>query len=550
MQIEGVRIQYVFSFLFDVMPFAKEVLINGGQRKPLGDYLQHFLQTEESHYYPQQAIAWHKAEEDEPWQARSALYMQFQHLSIDTRTQEVTIDSIGPVTLQCHLALFDTGMGVMWVRLDIPRKLTSEQFQRIVQPGAFPVLISQAGQEQERRTIHQVFFSEVARLQSLIQNAVKDLPSPTQETLLSDPSQWDSTQCVLTIRWIERDLLRQGDVLWRDTLESDGATPDGVFQEPHLVMLLKIPSTDRDKLDHLEPKTADTFSNILGILHGVPDGMIDPSHGLDRAEISLHNLYPDKRFKTYLHCNHLVVLHSENWTSNDLKQFEKGLFRTFVAMRGCWHYYALTSERLDQTNEVLFQQFLGITALDAQEPSFGPRLLEKKKEIIQARGRFLRCLAIEDPLVRSVGMTAFSCIYEEGSRALRLRELRDVVREKLHELDSLYDMVNSYAARSQYELRSPRIRCASKTAMLMGLVLALLASAGMAVGLWLTWSQLLPRWARPLAIMVFSALLMYTLYLALRLVLYRYLSSATVSQISPSASTSSEQLRTGNAEQR
>ena len=519
----GARINYVFSFVFDALPFSQHVRA-AGRNVSLGECLRNKLSETEAYHYPPLGIEYHMAEEKEPPQARSALYLQFPHLSIDTVTRGVAIEGVGSVQVYCHLALFESGMGMVWVGIEVDHELEDEKLRELAQRGSHPLLVTDVGEQEERLSVHQLFFREVDHLRRAVQGALGQLEPADQKRLVRHPRQWNATERRIAVRWFEVDPAETSDIIWRDreTLSkaARAATPDGVFQEPYVVLVLKVAQADREMLDILGPRGAPMFRRVFGILHNIPEQWVDPSHGQGRPEMLLSNLFPDRRFKTYLHSNCLVVVHSEDQSSGEMKDFLRGLFRTFVAFRSVWHYYALTNEQLDNAIDVLSRQFLDILGTRSRSPDALARLRQTRQEIAEARGRFLRCMAVEDPLVRSVGMTPFAAIYEEGSKTMRLAELREVVGLKLRELDNLYSMVNSYVLR-----QGPPPRTWLRILLGLGIPVIFLWGAG--AFLWFKVIKEAEGWTQPLTVWgvgVAASVVVFVVFLVAWLLIRSFLS--------------------------
>jgi len=78
------------------------------------------------------------------------------------------------------------------------------------------------------------------------------------------------------------------------------------------------------------------------------------------------------------------------------------------------------------------------------------------RAIIDVTGYVLKNLALDDPFVRSVGLTRLANLYEKCADTYGLRDLRQLIEFKLEKIDDLYNMIVSYRARSAYGL--PRRR--------------------------------------------------------------------------------------------
>lgn len=481
--IEAARVYYIFSFAFSPLPFRESVSLKG-QTRSLGEFLALQLGTLNGTHY-ESPVACHMSEEKEPPASRSALYIPYPHLSIDTIQEYVDVEGMGRALKRCHIAVFESGMGVMWVLVEpeTPPNLRglSRAASREGLPGISPIPMNVA-ETVPQRTIHQVFMSEIQALCAVINQALSELPPDDHERLSrkNPPSLMNSAPETLATQsegqrarfrvvWIDKDPA----FLWHD--DTGEHARQGAFEEPSVAIVLRVEEALRDRLD-LDPQLPDRLEVerlISGLLHTTTETEIDlfhhaPEHRGDR----LHSLYPAKRFRTFLHCNCLLVLQSEDMRSPLFNEFTTGLFRTFCALRGYWHVYSVVNEQLDSKISLLLSQFEEMVT--NSEPS-GADLLVKQEEIIRAKGHFLTCLATEDPLVRSIGLTPFGALYDVGSAIYRLAELKHGVQYKLGELDKLFDMVTSYQFRSRYDLRGSPFGIRRKLSLFLGAVSLLLA---------------------------------------------------------------------------
>ncbi len=471
--IQSARLYYVFSFAFSRIPLKEMISVSETDtQRPLGELLEQELQIGRPDYYP--PPRWHQSEEEEPPESRAALYAPFHHLSISTRDEPVEVDGIGPATRRTHIALFESGMGVLWVMLESTGgALTPSQISHAANRRSFPKVSSVAADKNDTaqiRSPQSIFMDEIHSLISSINHAIAKLspesqqllsgkyspltpdPEIAEDALLEPPSADD-----FRITWVDT----ASDLLWRDPSDEQGRR--GAYEEPCVAILLKTTTDFRDAVDHGSTKHGDAEKFVAQLLHACAEEYLDASHAVEYRGDKLTSLFPDRRFRTFAHGNCLLVLHSEE-NNLELVRFVQGLFRTYCALRGSWHMNAVVNEQLDHCIELLLAQFSRI-ARDALD--VGSALMKKQIAIINAKGRFLSALATEDPLTWGVGLTPFGPLYEECIEIFRLDQLRQTVKFKLRELDHLFDMISSFQLR--YGLRSRRTPAQRRAKVLLAL---------------------------------------------------------------------------------
>ena len=179
---------------------------------------------------------------------------------------------------------------------------------------------------------------------------------------------------------------------------------------------------------------------VSGLLHNTPIDKLDNTHAAEHQGLCLRNLYPSNEFLTFMHSNILLVIHSEKIDAHAFKKFKFGLFRTYCALRGCWHIYNLTNEQLDKCITDLSIQLNDLINRRANFSDF----VNKEEEIIKIKIQFLRSQSFEDPLIRGIGMTPFDLLYDEGKNIYRIDELLQNIRYKMEQVDKLFEIVSSH----------------------------------------------------------------------------------------------------------
>jgi hypothetical protein len=439
LSIEEARLFYVFSFAFTEIPL-RDTMPTNSRKQSLGLILSRDLKK--LPHFP--SVQYHESEEKEPPETRSVLYVPFSHLSISTRREIVDIQHLGEAAINCHMALFESGMGVIWLAL-LPTKAPSlETLCSVIRRGSFPTISSSSGElnaaTTEVRSVYDIFLSEVNNLLAGIRVSLGKLPNEAKLALRENYPLGSSAGTTVVPNYFEvnwRDL--DEEMVWHDR---SGSWGKDIFQEPSIGLLLKVPQNERDSFDLGSPKRGAVENEVSAILHNISQAHLDNSHAYEHTTERLRNLHPDKRFRTFLHSNCLLVVHSEVGRPKYLEDFTSGLFRTYCAVRGCWYMYNMTNEELDLNIKRLLRQFQKDESTNQ----------EKLKEIINTRRYFLSSLAVEDPFVRGIRLTDFGPLYDEASHFFRLDELRQQVEYKIEQLDKLYDMISVFHLRTKYSV--------------------------------------------------------------------------------------------------
>jgi len=401
--ISNIKLNYIFSFAFSSIPMEEKLTETSIQS--IGDLFCEKFKNDYS------SLEFHLSEEKEPLNARSALYIKFPHLSIQTKRIEATFNplSIDQGHYQCNIALFETGMGIMWVMLDFNQLKNTDLLYKIANRDFIPQVIDVGSDT--IKTPYKIFYDEVSELKNKISTIYPDV-------------EWEN-------------------ILWKDGDTNSYNRGKNIFQEPTIALILK----SDDFLTLKERNTQKIKKFISSVLHGTDQESIDKSHCLNEECHDLFNLYPVNNFCVYFHSNCLLVIHNEEIKNNttkieDYNEFKKlthGLFRTYCAIRGTWHLYCILNEQIDKSLNEIKGIFSKISTNTSTE--MFPVFLEK---MIKDKIKFLYILDSEDPFIRGIGLTPYNEIYKSCVSVYKLLELKEVIKYKLSEIDRLFNMINSY----------------------------------------------------------------------------------------------------------
>ncbi len=473
--VKKAQLHYIFSFVFDPIPLGREVSTRDQKRLPLGEILAGYLNLQ-PHF---RRAEWHCSEEDEPLESRSALYINFHHLSISTEQSNVIVSTlerpfrkdaategtpavIGDATLDRHLALFESGMGIITLVITFGAIDDIGFLQKATSRAWLPRFVKQnelddAGDPP--RSIHREFLDEVQGLLDLINLALLAQVEAEclQELRASHLERCAATEDPTTIAWLDRS------ILWSDDSRDNTNTP--IQQEPLVAAVLRIPSEQFESFSDEREAGQTTESGILTILGASGTTSIDAGFCTSPVARPTVDLYPEREFLVFLSGNTLLVVHACSDDSDVLRRFSLGLFRTVCAVRGPWHMYNIVSKQLDSIREDLPSKV-------GREMGSEEALTETLERIMYKRVQFLYALDVEDPLVRAVGLTPFRHVYDACSETFRLRQLRQLVQYKIQELDNLHRMFIAFNVRKRRQVSA---RGASgRVKLLLSLVFALL----------------------------------------------------------------------------
>lgn len=426
--IQGVRINYIYSFFLGIHKqdnkndnvddnVDDKIILDwnsayGNSKVPLKSLFRTELfkdDVEKNHL--KTIVEYHESEEKEPLNNRSALYLKFPHLSIKKKyLSNVKIKNLFNKdkngSLSIHVAFFQTGMGVMWVSIEVDDKngLPNDEICNINQRIQIPSI--------DGLTPHDFFKNEISELESKINNV-----------LFPFFLNCKNESCLL----------------WKDE-SNNYERGTGIFQEPAIAILLK-------SNNYLECINKESFQLYLSsILHGTGFSEVDIKHAKEHIGEHCQNLFPSKRFFTQLHGNCLLVIHNEqpeNDNKNDiielynpLKEFTYGLFRTYCAVRGTWYMYNLLNEEIDDNLKKLNYEIESDIEI--------VKKAQKTRNFIILKSHFLQFVNSEDPFVRGIGLTQFSKLYEEALDIYKPDEIKKNIRYKLNEYDKLISAINTY----------------------------------------------------------------------------------------------------------
>jgi len=426
---DSVRVYYFYSFLFDKMPLSESL-----GKKPL-DLVGQKIAAEMTAKGFYSRFEFHLAEEKEPNGFRSDVYLMFPHFSITSNTEDSQLilnGGNGPKTIECsvkkHTALFESGMGVVGIVLSPKGPLSTGELVHLSNLSDCDNCCSLKIGDQDV-TPFTLFKDTVERLR---QDLVAFFSNPQLDDSVKDHR----------ISWIEYD-----EAFIHDEPEKHHSK----FQEAHVVSVLGLSDKHFDNFYSSGQSKSLIDRELRQVAMRQHDSEIAPDFAAQHFGNALSNMIPDKRFIVCMFARSIVIGYKQSakYTTNNLEELLlKGLFRTLVALRGTWHFYLITNERIDQKIKSLFSQF---EKLLKKEDISQVDLAEKQQEIAITKGEFMRNLGVEDPLVRSVGLSPFAKVYDEGTRIYRTFELRELVWRKLDELTSLFNMVDEYSLRLKYE---------------------------------------------------------------------------------------------------
>ncbi len=449
---KGSAIHYIFSFAFNRLPF-REKIDTAENAVTFGEYIKDRMNDN-----PNYIIEFHESEESEPVETRAHLYAHFRHLSIRSRADEfVEIENIGKARKQVHSALFESGMGIIWIKLKLDSGLSSLQnIIKLISLRSFPfVRPIRNGQDtdQEYLSLHSIFSLETKWLGSTINSIICDIPKETQKSWLKRyPSFYSIVQSkggrpasvinrvnIFRITWLD---VIPG-LLWHDNSDTEGRLQ--AFEEPSVALILNVSKEIRDSFD-LSSKSKQRINverMVRCLLYAKSYDNLDEGYAKYNTGEVLTSQYPDRRFRTFMDSNRLLVLHAEEENEDDLKRFYDGIFRAFCAIRGIWHAFIIIKLQIVQIRDRLFDKTVNF--MDS-----GNNFTSLQETIINTKFHLLYSMSTQDPLYWGVGLTPLSQFYENGSRMFKINSLRDSLVYEMREIDTLFQMTDSFRTRSRY----------------------------------------------------------------------------------------------------
>jgi hypothetical protein len=370
----------------------------------------------------------HESEEKEPLSNRSALYFKFPHISILKEYKKKVIiqgsfSENKEGTICTHIALFETGMGLMWLSVQIDDNIDPNEVNLLNKRKNIPIL---KFPDLGSRT-----------LQDFYKNETEDLVGRLNVILRKH---------ICTCEYY-----RESSCFWEDD-NNDYLRGKGVYQEPSVAILVK----SNNYLKYIQNNDFQNY--VSSILHGIEIESLDQCHSKEHLGEYCTNLYPDKHFFTRLHGNSLLVFHDREYEKNNsaqsiedyncFKEFTYGLFRTYCAVRGTWYVYNLLSEEIDNNLKKLNQSI-------EKDISTINKAQETKQNII-LKSHFLHFLNSEDPFVRGIGLTKFAKLHEEALEIYKPENIKENIKYKLNEYDKLIDAVNNYEFYSPLSLTTKK----------------------------------------------------------------------------------------------
>lgn len=445
-KIEKVRFHYAFSFAFSRLPLGEPLDKEDGAEK-LGRFLEKGLKQIAGN--EKLDINWHESEEDEPKETRSSIYIPFHHLSISYSKNEANwlkanLGVLGTGLVGYHIAIFESGMGIVWIILEPETALDINAIIPALSRDSIPVVKMETAKDifDEPKEIHQLFYAKIEKLKDDINLLINTLKTKSQKILLAKNPSISNSDDKFKVHWIDIEEIdieekEEKNLLWFDENRR--------FEEPSIACIIKVDKDTLKSIDLDEPGRKKIESCISSILHCIDPSYLDDSHTLEHSSQELRNLYPDKRFRVFMHSNCMLVMHSESFTDAIYHNFSYGLFRCHCALRGPWHMASIINEQLDNQIEKLYCQF------GREDELINERsIAEMQKAIIKIKGGFLVGLATEDPLVLSIGLTPLAPLYEVGYKIYKMEELKVIVKYKLKEIDNLFNMISSYKYRARF----------------------------------------------------------------------------------------------------
>lgn len=422
LSVESTRVNYIFSFFFASTINNEKKILNWGTNDKNGKPLKNIFLDEINTSNLYSNIEFHQSEEREPLINRSAIYFNFPHLSLNKSSRKATISEVFSKELtgeiRIHIALFETGMGVMWISIQFDDTVTFDEISTISRRKSIPKIVFDGNDSNLSQSPYDLFHQEVEILVTKM-NTILDLhPIKLNSHYENYKYIWDSK-------------------FWVDN-NNDYGRGDNISQEPSIAIMIKSRNYS-NFLDELD------FQLLLSsILHGTNFDDLDRSHAKEHINANYANLYPNKKFVTNLHGNCLIVFHNEEYENstsqineyNQFKEFSYGLFRTYCSVRGTWHIYNLLNEEIDEKltslNSKIDNNFTGIKKAD-----------EIKQNII-FKSHFLQLLTSEDPFVRGIGLTPFAKLHSEASSVYKTDDIKESIKYKLNEYDKLISLINNF----------------------------------------------------------------------------------------------------------
>jgi len=428
--IDQVELYYVYSFALSRIPLRQKVsLRNSGETKKLHALIKEsFLNISfsipdvisESIKY---TVDYHESEEQEPEQFRATLYTFFPHLSIKTEQIHLQFNDLGLCKVDSQFAIFESGLGVLWLKIK-PNSyaITLDTLINVTRRGKFPSFKHCKNSGEEKHYIHILYYH-------IINTFIKAINEKLNSIIERINLEW------LDIAFYDNRI--ESKLFWADTTDEINA-----YQLPSIALIVKHSDST---IEYFNSHRNIFNQHILRILHTCVNDNYDICH--DHG--NLNNLYPDKRFKTYCHSDCLLVLTDlyPDPENKVYKHFIDGLFRTYCAIRGIWHMYSVLNEQVDDISEKLYDIYLNsVMSIDSAilKISSEKSLMEELSLIIRKRGEFLSFISVEDPLIRSIGQTGFSHLFDLAKTIYDTEGFHKLLDKKLLNLDNFYNMIDSY----------------------------------------------------------------------------------------------------------
>lgn len=481
-EIRRSRIYFFYNFLTTHIPLsASKSPSRGAGAECFGAALQSSANNLWKDDY--KAFEYHRAEEKEPVEYRSDVYIKFPHLSITTNEFPTTPNAEGisikfegsehflPGRLHAHLALFESGLVTIGLILDINlaedkepldyEKLTSicntdEKHFKHRHPDSVPTHIYFEGM---KPSLFQFALHHVNGLLNRISEQGKaffpkpDFDPKFREGYLCTHKHPD---CPAGNSYCRADCDER---LTRP--EPCPLNPDdcpAIDQEPYIVVILSVRRTVLEALA-TKAKTAE-LESAYRLFQCMKDRHVPKRHrviinnSLNPEKREFHNLIDDSRFHVCVFQRTMGILIDEGLPIADPQVNEvllRGIFRLLVAVRGRWYTYLILNTTMNKSIFNLYSEFLEFTefleSTNGKKPNW-QKIEEKRKEtlkkIIGSKVDFAREVSIEDPLIHGVGLSPLVKVFDTLHSMFRVKDLRSEVIAKLREYDSIYEKVDQY----------------------------------------------------------------------------------------------------------
>jgi len=359
--------------------------------------------------------------------------------------EEIIIENINIIPT---LVLLDTGMGICRIKIEINKE--NSNIKRLEKRHI--IALTNTGEirsEEDSRFRYHIKDSngKTIYLFSIFDGEVKKLKEAVKKI--------DST-----VKWVEKEYHLKYHI--EGVKESENIEH---FQDPYITLFLDIPDndfkeylldTDEDTRKKEDGKASRYYRDIASILliRSRENRTLDSSFVrtyIDCAdEAKLLNAKPanmcaNSKFFMHLHTEITLAMYSDKEKNTPfIKTSITTLNKTisFLLMR--WYSYVIANAWLDSEIAGIYDQFLKLVRGSSSSNAI-QSFYEKQEEIIKLRGRILGIL--QDPITYRTSSGSSMILYEKGMEKFRIKQLEDIILNKIKEVDRLYEMINSYRYR-------------------------------------------------------------------------------------------------------